>query len=100
MVSDQIWQLIDYCLIGVCQCLKVNHAEMNAIWNRTETNLEECIMFITTFPCSECAKMILQSGLKQIVYLADSSCQKQTAEQLLMTKQLFDMSGIAYYKLD
>ena len=75
-----------------------NHAEMNAIFNRTILSLENCVLFSTTFPCIECAKMILQSGLRKIVYMEDSRCQKQNDEGYEQTMKLFELSGIDCYK--
>ncbi len=48
----------------------VVHAEANAILNST-TTLENCTLYVNLFPCNECAKLIIQSGIKQIVYGAD-----------------------------
>lgn len=49
----------------------VCHAEMNAIMNKNEANLNNCTMFVSLFPCNECAKLIIQSGIKKLVYLND-----------------------------
>ena len=48
----------------------VCHAEMNAIVNRTSTgfNLQDCTIYTTLSPCVECAKLIVQSGIKEVVY--------------------------------
>ncbi len=46
----------------------VCHAELNAILNRNSANLNECTLYVTLFPCNECAKAIIQSGIKKIVY--------------------------------
>ncbi len=40
----------------------VCHAEMNAILNKNESNLKNSTMFVSMFPCNECAKLIIQSG--------------------------------------
>lgn len=45
----------------------VVHAELNAILNAT-TQLKNCTLYVTLFPCNECAKAIIQSGIKEIVY--------------------------------
>jgi dCMP deaminase len=50
--------------------LYVVHAEKNAILNATG-NLKGCTLYVTLFPCHECAKDIIQSGIKRIVYLRD-----------------------------
>lgn len=48
----------------------VVHAELNAILNSIK-DLDECIIYTTLFPCSECAKAIVQSGIKKVLYLSD-----------------------------
>lgn len=46
----------------------VVHAEQNCICN-TPVSVRDCTMYVTLFPCSDCAKMIIQSGIKKVVYL-------------------------------
>lgn len=48
----------------------VVHAELNAILNSTE-NLKDCTIYVSLFPCNECAKAIVQSGIKEVVYESD-----------------------------
>lgn len=48
----------------------VVHAELNAILNAT-TSVRGCKIYVSLFPCNECAKAIIQSGIKEIVYLSD-----------------------------
>ena len=50
--------------------LYVCHAELNAILN-SPTSLEDGRIYVTLFPCNECAKLIIQSGIKEIVFLSD-----------------------------
>lgn len=45
----------------------VVHAELNAILNAT-TPLKGCTLYVTLYPCNECTKAILQSGIKEIVF--------------------------------
>ena len=45
----------------------VVHAELNAILNAT-TSLKGCTLYVTLFPCNECMKSIIQSGIKEVVY--------------------------------
>lgn len=47
----------------------VIHAEMNAILNKNLLSLDNCIIYTTHFPCRECTKVIIQSGIKQIYFL-------------------------------
>ena len=46
----------------------VFHAEANAILNAT-TNVKNASIYVTLFPCNECAKLIIQSGIKEVIYL-------------------------------
>ena len=48
----------------------VCHAEMNAILNSIKST-KNCTIYVTLFPCNECAKFLIQSGIKKIVYLSD-----------------------------
>ncbi len=49
----------------------VVHAEANAILNSTTSNLENCRIYTTLFPCNECSKQIAQKGIKEVIYLSD-----------------------------
>jgi len=48
----------------------VVHAEANAITNAT-TQLDGCRLYVALFPCSECAKLIIQSGIREVIFIAD-----------------------------
>ena len=48
----------------------VVHAEANAILNSTK-NLQGSTIYVTLFPCNECTKLLIQSGIKEVVYLYD-----------------------------
>lgn len=45
----------------------VVHAELNAILNSIK-NLKNCILYVTLYPCNECAKAVIQSGIKKVIY--------------------------------
>lgn len=49
----------------------VVHAELNAILNARGKNLTGAKLFVALFPCNECAKAIIQSGISEVVYLSD-----------------------------
>lgn len=49
----------------------VVHAELNAILNNRGVSLEGARLFVGLFPCNECAKAIIQSGIKEVIYLSD-----------------------------
>ena len=52
--------------------LYVCHAEFNAILNtRDGSRLNGCTVYVTLFPCNECAKAIIQTGIKKVIYLSD-----------------------------
>jgi dCMP deaminase len=69
--------------------LYVCHAELNAILNAGKS-LENCTLFVTLFPCNECAKIIIQSGIKEVIYLNDKNN--------VITKEMFDICGVKYRK--
>ena len=48
----------------------VVHAELNAILNSIKS-LKESTIYVTHFPCNECAKAIVQSGIKKVIYFSD-----------------------------
>ncbi len=47
----------------------VCHAELNAILNSISRDLRGCVLYVVMFPCNECAKAIIQSGIKEVVYM-------------------------------
>jgi dCMP deaminase len=49
----------------------VVHAELNAILNRNTASLKGATIFVTLFPCNECAKAIIQSGIERVVYYSN-----------------------------
>lgn len=77
----------------------VIHAEMNALLNYKGDNkdLEGATLYVTLFPCSNCAKFFAQAGIKKIVYLSDKY--KET-EDIIMSKTCLDYCGVEYKQLD
>ena len=71
----------------------VIHAEMNAITNYKGLELKNSTMYVTLFPCSNCAKLIAQSGIKRLIYLNDD--RKDTKDNKC-AKILLKMSGVEY----
>ena len=72
----------------------VVHAELNAILN-SKNDLRGCSIYVSLFPCNECAKAIIQSGIKEVIY----DCNKydgSTAVQASM--RMFDAAGVAYHQ--
>ena len=70
----------------------VVHAEPNAILNAT-SSLKNCTIYVTLFPCCECAKLIIQSGIKEIVYVSDIHA---TDDTTIASKRLFDAANVKY----
>ncbi len=69
------------------------HSELNAILNSGTSDLRGSKLYTTHFPCNECAKAIIQSGITQIVYLSD---QHIDSPSTLASKKMFDMVGVKY----
>lgn len=70
----------------------VCHAELNAILNCT-ASLKNATLYVTLFPCNECAKAIIQSGIKKVIFLDNKY--KGTSENNASVR-LFDTAGIEY----
>ncbi len=72
--------------------LYVCHAEFNAILNtRDGSHLNGCKIYVTLFPCNECAKAIIQTGIKKVIYLSDKY-QDQLSTRA--SKKLFEVAGV------
>ncbi len=64
---------------------------MNAIMNKNEANLKHCTIYVSLFPCNECAKLIIQSSIRRVIYLSDKYSH---TEQIKASKILFRLSGV------
>src|SRR5574344_1057012 len=63
--------------------LYVCHAEMNAILNtRNGSSLKGCRVYVTLFPCNECAKALIQVGIKEIIYLDNKYCDQISTQDI------------------
>ena len=69
----------------------VVHAELNAILNANGRNLHGSRIYVALFPCNECAKAIIQSGIKEVLYLSDkyAGTRENTA-----SKRMLDAAGV------
>lgn len=74
----------------------VVHAELNAILNATQS-LQGCTIYVSLFPCNECSKAIIQSGIKEIVYEDDKYAE---TDAVLVSKRMLDAAGVSYRKID
>lgn len=69
----------------------VCHAELNAILNCPIGSMNGAKLYVTLFPCNECAKAIIQSGIKEIVYISDKYAD---SDATVASKKMFEMTGI------
>ena len=77
----------------------VCHAELNAILNYrgSRKELENAKIYVYLFPCNECAKLIIQSGIKEVIYLSDKYSEK---EDFIASKRLFDTCNVRYKQIE
>lgn len=69
------------------------HSELNAILNYRGGSLEGAKLYVSLFPCNECAKAIIQSGIKMVIY--DSDKYKDTPS-VIASKRMLDAAGVQY----
>ncbi len=77
----------------------VCHSELNAIVNYrgNKKDLENAKIYVDLFPCNECAKIIIQSGIKEIIYLSNKYAKE---EEWIAARRLFDECGVKYTKIE
>ena len=73
--------------------LYVCHAELNAILNYAGNNLQGATIYTTLFPCNECAKALIQAGIKKVIYLSDKYADSDSTRA---SKRMMDMVGVTY----
>lgn len=71
------------------------HSELNAILNYQGGSLEGTKMYVTLFPCNECAKAVIQAGIKTII--CDSDKYAETPA-VIASKRMLDAAGVRYYQ--
>ncbi len=71
------------------------HSELNAILNYRGGSLEGAKLYVSLFPCNECAKAIIQAGIKTIVYDSDKY---NGTPAVIASKRMLDAAGVRYYK--
>ena len=78
--------------------LYVCHAELNAILNfyGEKTRLNDAKLYVTLFPCNECAKAVIQSGIKEIIYEIDKYAD---TDGVIAAKRMFEECGVSYRKI-
>ena len=71
----------------------VVHAELNAILNAGGRVLRGARLYVALFPCNECAKAIIQSGIKELIYLSDKYHDTHAS---IASRRMFNMTGVKY----
>lgn len=74
----------------------VVHAEANAILNSTK-DLKGARVYVTLFPCNECSKLLIQSGIKKVIYLCDKHADSVS---VIASKRMLDAAGVKYEQMD
>ena len=74
----------------------VCHSELNAILN-CPTSVKDAKVYVTLFPCNECAKAIIQSGIKEVIYLSDKY---HDSDGCRASRMMFDNCGVTYRKYE
>lgn len=69
----------------------VCHAELNAIINAPKKDLNDCSLYVCMYPCNECAKAIIQSGIKEVIYLSDKYAHLSSSRA---SKRMLDLAGV------
>ena len=76
--------------VGACI---VTHSELNAILNYRGGSLAGAKLYVTLFPCNECAKAIIQSGIREVIYDCDKYAETPSVRA---SKRMFRAAGVAY----
>lgn len=87
LISFYLYQFVN-------EFFTVCHAEMNAVLNKNSADVKNCTIYVGLFPCNECAKIIIQSGIREVVYLSDKHAHKK---ETIASKKMFDAVGIKYW---
>ena len=77
--------------------LYVCHAELNAILNYSGSHIRGATVYTTLFPCNECAKALIQAGVRRVVYLDDKYSDSDSVQA---SKLMFKMTGGAFDKYE
>ena len=73
------------------------HSELNAILNFRGGSLEGAKLYVSLFPCNECAKAIIQSGIRTVVYEEDKY---PDTPAVLASKRMLNAAGVRYYQYE
>lgn len=73
--------------------LYVCHAELNALLNYTGTHLKESRIYTTLFPCNDCTKALIQSGIREVIYMENKY---PDSPSVIAAKRMMKSAGIVY----
>ncbi|MBR0173769.1 MAG: dCMP deaminase family protein [Lachnospiraceae bacterium] len=73
----------------------VVHSELNAILNYRGGSLEGAKIYVSLFPCNECAKAIIQAGIRTIIYDSDKY---HDTPSMQASRRMLDAAGVRYYQ--
>ena len=75
----------------------VTHSELNAILNYRGGNLEGAKLYVSLFPCNECAKAIIQSGIREVIYLDDKYADTPS---VMASKRMLNSAGVKFRRYE
>ena len=73
------------------------HAELNAVINKISADLYDCRLYVALFPCNECAKVIIQAGITEVIYLSDKYAE---TEAVKASRRMFQAAGVNCRRLE
>ena len=79
--------ILDTLLLLVC------HAELNAILNKNSADIKGCTIYVALFPCNECSKLIIQAGIKEVIFYSDKYHDLPNCQA---SRKLLDMARVKY----
>ncbi|KAL9972223.1 hypothetical protein ACROYT_G018489 [Oculina patagonica] len=71
----------------------VCHAELNAILNKNSADIKGCTIYVALFPCNECSKLIIQAGIKEVIFYSDKYHDLPNCKA---SRRLLDMANVMY----
>ncbi|MDO5732678.1 MAG: dCMP deaminase family protein [Eubacteriales bacterium] len=75
----------------------VCHAELNAILNNPGKDFFGCSIYVALFPCNECAKAIIQSGIREVIYISDKY---HDSDSCRASRRMLEAAGVQWRKLE
>ena len=82
--------------LGETKYQYVVHAELNAILNASGKSLAGSTVYVGLFPCHECAKAIIQAGIKEVIYLSDKY---HNTSSMAASRRMLDAAGVKYSQI-